>query len=82
MAGKKSCIEVVLMPLAVALVGMFGTYFITSQQQESAETKAVADRQVKILEIFAEKITSSDESERIFALRLLGTVDNDLAAKS
>ena len=81
MAEKKSIIEVVLMPLVVAIVGAVGTLFITSQQHKSAEILAAADRQVKILEIFADKITSSEESERIFALRLLDTLDNELAAK-
>lgn len=81
MPEQKSWVEIVLMPLVVAFVGILGTHLITSQQQQSVEIKAVEDRQIKILEIFAEKITSSDEGERIFALRLLGAVDNDLAAK-
>jgi hypothetical protein len=80
------------MPLVVALVGMAGTYFITKQQENSAQTLgraqlestkelASADRQIKILEIFAEKVASPDQAERILALRLLRAVDGDLAAK-
>jgi hypothetical protein len=81
MAESRSWVEIVLMPLAVALVGTLGTYFITAQQQRSAELKAVEDRQIKILEIFADNITSNDEGERIFALRLLEAVDDDLAER-
>ncbi len=81
MAEKKSFMEIVLMPLVVAAVGVMGTYFLTQQQQSNALAKADADRQVKILEIFAEKITSPDERERILGLRLLEAVDPDLAAK-
>ena len=81
MAERKSIAEVILMPLAIAFVGVLSTFVVTCQQQESAETLAAADRQVKILEIFADKITSTEEAERIFALRLLDTLDNELAAK-
>ncbi len=81
MAAKQSWVEIILMPLAVALAGTLGTYFITTQQQRSVELRAAEDRQIKILEIFAENITSKDESERIFALRLLGTLDDDLAER-
>ena len=59
MAEKKSILEVVLMPSAIAIVGVLSTLVVTCQQQKSAETLAAADRQVKILEIFADKITSS-----------------------
>ena len=81
MPQGKSWIEVFLMPLVVAVVGILGTYFITDQQGKDANTKADADRQIKILEIFAEKITNPDEAQRILALRLLKAIDGDLAAK-
>jgi hypothetical protein len=42
---------------------------------------ADADRQVKILEIFAEKVASQDPQERILALRLLDALDPFLAEK-
>jgi len=38
MNGKKSFIEVVLMPLVIALVGIGGTYFITTQQENNTTT--------------------------------------------
>lgn len=81
MSQGKSWIEVFLMPLVVAVVGILGTYWITEQQGKDATTKADADRQIKILEIFSEKITSTDKEQRILALRLLRAVDGDLAAK-
>jgi len=92
MSNKKSFIEVVLMPLVIALVGIGGTYFLTTQQGKNAKTSkdaqlestrelAEADRQVKILEIFAEKVASNDQQERILALRLLDALDPALAEK-
>lgn len=92
MPERKSWVEVFLMPVVVACVGIAGTYLITQQQENNAETMsraqlastrelAAADRQIKILEIFAEKVTSSDEDQRILALRLLRAVDGDLAEK-
>ena len=92
MAERKSWIEIVPMPLVVALVGIAGTYFITTQQERNAQAMrevqlastrelADADRQVKILEIFAEKVTSPDENQRILALRLLSALDDELAKK-
>jgi hypothetical protein len=80
-ASKKNPIEVVLMPLVVALVGIVGTHLITQQQERNALAKAAADRQVQLLEIFAAKVTSKDNAERVLALRLLRAVDGDLAAK-
>jgi hypothetical protein len=92
MNNRKSLIEMVLMPLVIALVGIGGTYLITAQQENSATTMkdaqlestrelAEADRQVKILEIFAEKVASSDQQERILALRLLDALEPVLAEK-
>jgi hypothetical protein len=81
MPQGKSWIEVFLMPVVVAVVGLLGTYFITEQQGRDASTKADADRQIKVLEIFSEKITSEKETQRILALRLLKAVDPDLAEK-
>ena len=81
MTERKRWVEVALMPLVVAVVGTLGTYLLTSQQREAAEARAAADRQIKILEIVADKITSSDESQQIFALRLTSKLDPDLSAK-
>ena len=90
MSERKSLAELVVMPVVVALVGTAGTYFITDQQEknartlseaqlESARELAIADRQIKILEIFSEKITSSDQDDRLLALRLLTALDPNLA---
>ena len=62
MAEKKNWIEIVLMPVVITLVGIVGTFLITSQheknsqqarlaQLESARELAEADRQIKIIEI-------------------------------
>jgi len=92
MADQKSWTEVFLMPVVVALVGFGGTYFITREQEssariageaqiKSAKEQAAAERQIKLLDIFSEKITSSDTNQRILALKLLRTIEPDLAAK-
>lgn len=81
MSERKSWIEIILMPLMVALVGIVGTHLITAQQEKNAREKASADRQIKILEIFSQKITSRDKEDRILALRLLSAVDDNFAAK-
>ena len=80
------------MPLVVALVGIMGTYLITGQQAESARRAseaqiaaareaAIADRQIKVLDIFGEKIASKEPSERILALNILMSVEPDLGGK-
>jgi hypothetical protein len=81
MADSKSWVEIILMPLVVASVGILGTHFLAQQQERNAQAKADSDRQVKILEIFAEKVTSADEGQRLLALKLLRAVDDGLAAK-
>lgn len=92
MAERRYWVEVVLMPIVVATVGIFGTYQITKVQEDSAliasdaqrasAIKAAdADRQVKILEIFASKITSDDLDQRKLALRLLESIDPQLATR-
>ena len=92
MAEHKRLLEIVLMPLVLAVVGTVGTYVVTDQQQKSAEESALAqreaaevradaDRQLKIIGIFADKMTSSDENDRIFAIYSVLSLDPDLAAK-
>ncbi len=78
---QKSWIEIFIMPLVVAAVGSLGTYFITHQQEANAVAKANSDRQVKILEIFAEKITHDDAGQRLLAIKMLRALDPDLAEK-
>jgi hypothetical protein len=92
MAEPKNWAEIFLMPIVIALVGVAGTYFITQHQEssaritgqaqlQSAKEQAAAERQIKVLDIFAEKVTSSDENQRILALRMLNAVEPELAAK-
>jgi hypothetical protein len=92
MAEQKSVIEIVLMPLVVAIVGIIGTVLITAQQQDntqalseaqlkSTEDRSSADRQIRVLEMFVEKITSGNERDRILALKILEELDPGLAAK-
>ena len=81
MADKKSWVEITLMPLVVAVVGVVGTLIVTHQQEINAQVKADSDRQVKVLEIFADKISSPKERERKLALRMLEAIDGELAAK-
>jgi hypothetical protein len=89
---EKTWIEIILMPLVVALVGILGTYWITREQEasarassmaqiESAKEAADADRQIKVLEIFSEKIASKEQDQRILALRILGAVEPELAER-
>lgn len=92
MAEKKNWVEIFLLPLVIAGVGTFGTYFITQQQEANAQVNAASDRQIakdnadsdrqiKILEIFSDKITHRDENQRLLALELLRVLDDDLAGK-
>ena len=92
MAERKSLLEVVLMPLVLTVVGTVGTYLITEQRQQAAEVQArldreradiaaLASRQLKILEIFADKIVSEDPAEQTLAIYSTLALDHDLAAK-
>lgn len=86
----KSLFEIVLMPIAIAAVGVFGTITIEAVQTRSAERRAEAERirggsefkaslQVKLLDIFGERIFSENEDDRILALLLLSAVEPGLA---
>ncbi|CAN2049565.1 hypothetical protein GMMP13_810063 [Candidatus Magnetomoraceae bacterium gMMP-13] len=90
MSERKNWVEIVLMPIVVAVVGVVGTLLITQQQNKTAalmrktelektQEIAAADRQIKILELFADKILDPDQNQRLLALRLLTAVDGDLA---
>lgn len=92
MPNRKSWIEIIIVPLVIAIVGVVGTFLVTRQQQRSSEileraqlettTKmAVADRQIKIIDIFSEKIASDDPEDQKFALALLEVLDPELAEK-
>ena len=77
----KSLIEIVLMPLVVAMVGFWGTWIISERDERNATLRAASEREAKMVEIFANKITSSDKNEKIMALKLLEVMEPDLAQK-
>jgi hypothetical protein len=82
MERKYYLLEILFAPLVIALVGILGTYFINSKLDESAAKRAQADQQIKILEMFSDKISSNDVLQRQLAIRLLNTLlDKDLAGK-
>jgi hypothetical protein len=100
---SKSILEIVLMPLVIAVVGTVGTLFITSVQNrstqqlteaqiasaqqvaiaqlEQAKQQSDSSQQLKLLEIFGEKITSSNPADKELAVRLLSLVDPVLGKK-
>lgn len=69
------------MPLVIAVVGIMGTYLVTNEQREAAKIRADADRQVKILDIFANKLMSHEEEEKFLAASMTMAMDRDLATK-
>ena len=77
----KSITEIVLMPLVVALVGFWGTWMISERDERNATIRAASEREAKMVEIFANKITSSNKNEKIMALKLLEVMEPDLAKK-
>jgi hypothetical protein len=92
MERKYYLLEILIVPVVVALVGILGTFFINTQLENSAKARADADREIaekrakadqhiKILEIFAEKVSSNSESQRTLALRLLSALDAELEEK-
>ena len=81
MENNRNWIETILMPLVIAFVGTLSTYKITAQQEANANKQAESDRHIKILDIFAQKIASDNEHERILAINILRALDNELAEK-
>jgi hypothetical protein len=92
MAAGKNWLEVALMPVVVAGVGVIGTYFITEQQtansaamaeseRNSTIKTANAEREIKAIEIFTEHFVSGDDDQRSRALRLLGLVNPGLGKR-
>lgn len=79
--GKKSIWEIMLTPLAVSVVGVVGTWLVTNTQIESSNTLAEAQQKIKIIEIFSDKITERDETERTLAIKVLAAIDPDLGEK-
>jgi len=91
MSSGKSYFEVILMPLAVAVVGIAGSLIISNHQDQNAEQlanaqieaarqAAEADRQIAIIDIFSDKISGNAE-DKVFALKILGALDSGLHEK-
>ena len=88
----KTTLETLVLPLVIAIVGVTGTYMITRSQlqsadklatanRESEERRAIADQNVKILEMFSDQIKSSEPAKRKLALRVLTALEPELAEK-
>lgn len=82
----KSVLEVFLMPVVVAVIGVTGTVLITNAQEKSARELATAqldvansiarsEQTINIIATFSEKITSEKKSERELALAIIRSVD-------
>ncbi len=80
----------ILMPLSVAFVGVFGSLVVSCQQgcnadkarlttERAAERLAIEDRRLKAVDIFLEKITSPKDEDRKLALDIVSVVDSVLA---
>ena len=96
---RKTWMEIVLMPVVIAVVGSVSTFLITKFQRDSADKTvqvqlssseriaqaqidaAKIEQQIKILQIFSEKIASKNVRERQQAIRLLRVVDSTFAEK-
>ncbi len=88
----KGWVEVILMPLVIAAVGITGTYVLTNEQRNAAEIRAAeerkaveiraaADRQIKILELLLDKISSNEEDDRVFGYTMTQALDFELSSK-
>ena len=73
-------------------MGIFGTHQVTSLQSRSTEVLSQAqlqseekrtrsEQQLKILEIFSQRIISQDVRDRQVAIRILQALDGELATK-
>ncbi len=90
--GWTRILDIVLMPLVVALVGGAATFFITRYQTQNAERIAAAqlasaersarsERELRSLDLFTRLIESNSPKTRERAVRLLEAVDPDLATR-
>jgi hypothetical protein len=86
---KKTLLEIILMPLVVAVIGATSTFAITSvqianserqfqAQLQSAEKIADGNLKVKALEIFRENIFEDDLQKRKMAVGMLTALDREL----
>ena len=90
--NSKSWVEVLLFPLVITVIGIFGTHFVTNTQLESAKNLAEANQsnenkrahsqeQLKLLEIFSDQFKSEDPIKRKMAVHFLGALEPELAEK-
>jgi hypothetical protein len=79
MERKYYLLEILFAPVVIALIGILGTFFINSKLEDSATKRAADDRQIKILEIFADKVSSNDELQQKLAINILTVLDPKLA---
>jgi len=90
--SRKTWIEFAAIPLAVAVTGIFGTWFVTRAQMESAaqiakanlevaERSAVSQQRLKALELHIKYITDRDPAVRESGVKLLSVIEPELANK-
>jgi len=88
--SPKSWFEILITPIVVAFIGVYGTYTITESQidnaRETSKTQlriqakeARNNRKLKTLEIFSNHIMSKNVEERLLALGLVNLLEPDLA---
>ena len=84
--GNKSKLEIVLMPIVIALIGVIATASISIVQLSSAEKQAeatrasaermaLAEQQLKILDLIKDKIFSNSEKDKKLAVQLVNGRD-------
>ncbi len=89
---KKSLLEIVLMPLVITLVGIISTVSISIVQlrsseaqaeatRQSAEKLALAEQQLKILEMVNERLFSEKTEDKKLAIGLLLALTPELSQK-
>lgn len=89
-SDSKSILEIVLMPIAIAVVGIAGSMIIANaqiqnnvdlnkQNIEAAKQRANEARELRVVEIFLQGITDPDAKKRQAVLMLLELVEGNLA---
>lgn len=80
-SSYKKHIEILIMPLTITVIGTISTYLITSTQLETAKEIAKAERQIKLLEIYIEKISSKENKDVNMAINILNLIDKEFSTK-
>ena len=81
MNNKKSFLEIVLMPLAIALIGVSGSVGIWYGQREQARILAESEQKIEMVNIFSKNFASEDVREREIAFRILSVLSADFGVK-